>query len=126
MTVTDPGKCDQATIDHYEKLIGSPTGPRYYGVNTTVLNVAIDPATKQEMVTLEVFGTDGKPRQFELGWCDESQMWAPCPSTLPSQAQHGNPGPPPAVGAVGVLYLHRDETNNRQLQTTTSKWPLKY
>jgi len=120
MTMLEPGKCDLATIDYYEKNLN--TGERYLGVNVRV--VAVDAA--KGTVDLEAHDLNDKQVLATLPWGDELLMWAPCPSTLPSQAQHQAPGPVPSVGAYGVLYLHLKVIGAHGLQTTTPKWPSKY
>jgi hypothetical protein len=57
-------------------------------------------------------------------WGDDAVMWPSCPSSLPSTATKDDPGPPPAVGAEGILYLSKAFIDKNNIYAVTMpKWP---
>lgn len=118
---TRPGECDRATI---EQNRGQVRPEKLYADVRNVLIRASDPATRR--VTISAVGTDGARHDYpDLVWGDEDVMWVYCPSSLPSQAIYPDPGPVPAVGATGTLYLERAFLASATPKIGgTPKWPL--
>jgi hypothetical protein len=92
--------CNEQIIKDNEDQ-ASETGP-YGGVRIIVNTVAL--ASKE--ITFTVFDSSNPNGKIcSAVWGDLADMWPACPSTLPSQATADDPGPPPAVGTTGILYL---------------------
>lgn len=91
----------------------------YEGVRTLV--IAVDTTTNE--ITFTAFGEDGNTKTCKEKWGDTNIMWPACPSSLPSQATADAPGPPPAVGASGILYLSTAYLESNHIVGAPPKWP---
>jgi len=67
---------------------------------------------------------DEKGKRYEATWGSTAQMWAACPSSLPSKAKPGTPGDAPPVGAFGKLYLSDTYLATYDMPEDP-KWPLR-
>jgi hypothetical protein len=114
--------CDQATIDanklFVEQLYGN--NHNYYELHVKI--VATDRANGSVTFAAENAEDLNGNRVFTMTWGDSKNLWAACPSTLPSQAQGANAGPLPLVGATGTLYVAIDYLNGNNI-LTPPKWP---
>lgn len=110
---------------------------RYHGISGVVITSVT--GTKVGFSAPRVPGTGGTP-DLEAEWGDESVMWPYFPSTLTSQAASqpedpgtdhgpGDPGPPPALLAGGMLYLEGTFCAQKGIapppgtNRVTPKWP---
>lgn len=107
--------CNQRINDQNE----SKAPGIYEGARVMVL--AVD--TTSQVITFTAFGEDGSSKTCTAKWGETSIMWPACPSSLPSQATADDSGPPPAVGATGILYLHVDYLAKNQIVAAPPKWP---
>src|SRR5689334_123900 len=98
----NPGYCDDCTNNAHELAATVKKTPVYYRVSVNIVSSSASPAPGN--ITFEAFDERFDLKTFQVQWCDESIMWAPCPSSLRSNAQVLTPGAPPSTGA-GFLYL---------------------
>lgn len=115
-------------------------GPRYCGAEAINNNVGPAEATGRRYGAVEILVTDrvqgpagtwtigfsvrgdASGRTYRAEWGNVAQMWAPCPSTLPSNAESGDPGAPPANGVSGKLYLSKEFLDENGI-AAEPKWP---
>jgi len=74
-------------------------------------------------ITISARGVDHKLHDHVIEWGDENVIWPYCPSTLPSEAAHPNPGPRPAPKSSGMLFLEDDFIKKAAILGGTPKWP---
>jgi hypothetical protein len=117
-----PGNCDAATKQANAAIATKRQNPRNYApVSVTIVaKQAADPAGS---IRFSVYGMNG---EFLATWGDEADMWAACPSTLPSQAEATDagtiPGPQPAPTTSGFLYLSEQYVTASSIPAAP-KWP---
>jgi hypothetical protein len=117
--MANPGACDQQTNEANENI-----AHQYPYGEVNVLITESNALTNK--ITFVAADTAGDPVKRTETWGDVQVMWAPCPSNLPSQAQVGNPGPPPEPGTSGNLLLSQMYLGNHSyLRSSTPKWPAR-
>lgn len=117
-----PGSCDtDTTAANVTRAEKREPFRNYAFVSVVILN-------KKQTAgqwTIE-FGVYGMTNTFVANWGDEADMWAACPSSLPSLAETDdngtNAGTPPDAGARGELLLSEEYVNANSI-TATPKWP---
>lgn len=114
--MTNPGQCHLMTKAEQD---ANDAAAQYAYIGAPVL------VTDTDGVSITFYAPDssGNPVELKATWGDETVMWAPCPSSLPSQAVPGSPGSPPGAGATGVLYLRDTVLAAKGVEGTTPKWP---
>ena len=117
----NPGSCDDVTNKANRADAITMVGNKNYGpVSVTIkgTNVA------EQLITFIAKDPTGRPATYKARWGNLDDMWAPCPSSLPSSAKPGVPGPLPAVGAFGQLYMSDLYlAANNAVPDGTPKWP---
>lgn len=69
-------------------------------------------------------GEPGGLGEYTVEWGKKEVMWAPCSSTLQSNATHDNPGDPPLEDSIGSLWFHIDFLKQKtNLLYDIPKWP---
>lgn len=123
----NPGECDDATNAEYGAAALEMVGTRRYAL-TDVHIIGSNTTETASTVTVVTGNNDGSTNTDVLSWSTVDDLWAPCPSPLPSSAQPGDPGPPPPAGTSGQLYLSDSFLKKRTNITTFTrpKWPLEF
>jgi hypothetical protein len=124
MIMATPGSCDKATSDANEvRASKRPAQLGYCPIPVIVL--ATDPA--KGTITLSAPDETGASKPITARWGNEADMWAACPSSLPSSATADDngtiAGPMPAAPATGTLFLSVPFVKNNKLRGTP-KWPV--
>lgn len=123
----NPGECDDATNAANQTAAKQMVGSRLYAL-TDVLVVGNDTTGTTSTITVMTGNDDGSTNTDVLSWSTVDDLWAACPSSLPSSAQPGDAGPPPPAGTSGQLYLSDSYLKKRPNITTFTrpKWPLAF
>lgn len=111
-------ECEKLTEDE-QKAHDEAAQTAYGGVNVLILG------NKDGTITFNAVG-DKEGVEHTAEWGNEEVMWCACPSTLPSAAKLGDPGPVPEIEAQGILYLSEKYLSETpDLRPVVSKWPLR-
>lgn len=94
---------------------------RWYGAVEILVTERVQGPAGTWTIGFSVRG-DASGRTYRADWGNAAQMWAPCPSTLPSNATPGDPGVPPADGVSGKLYLSKEFLDENGI-AAEPKWP---
>jgi hypothetical protein len=123
----NPGECDEATCEANQTTAKGMVGKQLYAL-TDVRVVDNDTTGNTPTITVMTANSDGSTNTDVLSWSTVADLWAPCPSTLPSSAQPGDSGPPPPADTSGQLYLSTTVlAKHRNITTLTRpKWPLEF
>lgn len=122
--------CNQEDNEANREL-AKQTGYNYhYDVGVVVVDRHEDQQDPtKNTITFLAYGTDENWHRYTARWGDTRDMWAACPSSLPSKATATNAGAPPERGAAGILYLSEQYVTNSAhnapgIKTLTPpKWP---
>jgi hypothetical protein len=126
-----PGNCtDQDKKANRAKALAENAGKpedkkkKYHvDVVVTIDSVVTDPDPKKELIKFTAPGANGNVIHTAFWHRSKKQVWAGCPSTLPSSATPTSNGALPAPDSEGILYLERDYVAAAKLYATRPKWP---
>src|SRR5689334_21750896 len=118
--MAEPKVCGEQEIINNAAATMAATNNRYGPVEIMVIARALDSNGTWTIV----FSVPGSGASYQAEWGNLADMWAPCPSTLPSNATVGASGQPPEPGAYGTLYLSEQFLAANQI-VAEPKWPLR-
>lgn len=117
----EPKKCTDAENESNAKT--AATTGQFYGLVELVVTGHLKGDNGEPQIEFVRRGDeDGK--RYVIPWGVTKSMWAPCPSSLPSNAVACEPSEPPEVGAYGSLYLSETFLEAADIPEE-AKWPLR-
>lgn len=123
-----PGTCDDTAVTANQQKARQLVGNvKKYGNVPVTVNSRDDAGNIELLLPMN----DGSTQVLKTTWGDLKTMWAPCPSSLPSSALPGDPGPAPAKDSTGGLFISSTvllaaDGSDKGVQHEAIKWPREF